>query len=48
MPLLAEGYNAAIMITDKFTKLIGMIAGRADWDSEDWALGTLSFWPQCV
>lgn len=44
MPLSAEGYDAAMTMTDKFTKLMGMIAGRADWDGEDWALGTLSFW----
>lgn len=30
MPLSAEGYNTAIIMTDKFTKLIGMIAGRTD------------------
>ncbi|KAJ5977319.1 hypothetical protein N7501_000661 [Penicillium viridicatum] len=44
MPVSADRYNTTMTITDKFTKLIGMIPGCANWDSEDWALGTLSFW----
>ncbi|KAI3272225.1 hypothetical protein DTO003C3_10361 [Penicillium roqueforti] len=44
MPISTDGYDAAMTMTDKFTKLMGMIPGCADWDGEDWALGALSFW----
>ena len=44
MPISTNRYNAAITITDKFTKLIGMIPGCVDQDGKDQALGALSFW----
>ncbi|OOQ90683.1 hypothetical protein PEBR_03224 [Penicillium brasilianum] len=39
-----DGHNSAMSMTDKFTKLVGLIPGCNDWTSGDWAEAALFHW----
>ncbi|KAL1981340.1 hypothetical protein VTN96DRAFT_2781 [Rasamsonia emersonii] len=44
LPVSKGGNDAILSQTDKFTKQIGLIAGKATWSAEDWAIALVDFW----
>lgn len=44
IPLSNDEFDAALTMTDKYTKLMGIIPGCNTWEGEDWARGVLGFW----
>lgn len=36
LPISVKGFDAAMVIADKFTKRIGIIPGKTDWSAEQW------------
>jgi len=44
LPSTQDGFNTAMSMTDKFTKLIGVLAGYDTWTGEQWAETALAYW----
>jgi hypothetical protein len=44
LPHAPNSDDAALLMTDKFTKLLGAISGRTDWSGEQWAKRVLDYW----
>ena len=36
LPIITDGYNAAMAVVDKFSKRTGFIPGKTTWNAEDW------------
>ncbi|KAJ5110022.1 hypothetical protein N7532_002667 [Penicillium argentinense] len=43
LPMSSDGFDAMMTVTDKFSKAVGLIAGKAKWDGKDWAWPLLTF-----
>ncbi|OQD78720.1 hypothetical protein PENDEC_c001G06268 [Penicillium decumbens] len=43
LPPAKHGFDCVLTITDKFTKLIGLLPGKETWASADWAKAVVEY-----